>query len=562
MKLNNLKWALIIFTVSINQLNAKTDPIQVNGNLVDKINQNKSLMPQEWENLGEGTIYIDPTNNQRGGFLNQVYIPLYDGDYVTSATNAENFGYRLLEFTDNTDQQTYYILERDPQNQLNNFWGTYVYNPNPKKSQLIIQSPHPDHDTYTDRLGAYVFREVGARLFFMSGAHRANSSVPSGCSGTSNVANDTISGNAPPPHFLTDAGSFRVADVAHNANTMFHALTEWTFDQHPTAFYFIQLHGFGRDIDPHVVLSNGRDEGFPAPANDHLMKLRTEIGNYWDALSQSGITLDIEVAHDDGDNNFGDLLAMVNTQGRYINGSNNPCTSAPNQNTGHFLHLELGKKDDDYFLRDVSNFEILAKAIESTFTFPPPDWGIPNFKVGFDGNNEMVELGWKTNNENGNRYFEIQRAINDTTAFRPVGIVVSHGDAKGVQTYQWSDRGLNYDGRTKVYYRLKFESMTGYQGYSKIAKVKKRKPKRLKFLYNNRGTGKNVKVNIPKDIPGRSTVQLSIINPKTGFSLKRELQAEAVRGFLRRRLPTYPAGVYAIKLKYRDIELTDKYLRL
>lgn len=353
-----MKWKLLILGLVMlsfkSPLMGNSNIVIQNGDLVDRVDSVLTAMPAQWRNLGEGTTYSDPTNNEVTSFL-IVFSHLYNLSFEAAATAALTLEYRLVAFTDNTDNLTYYILERGPAATANNFWGTYVFNPSPDRGQLIIQSTHPRFDTFTGKQGIYAFQEIGAGFYWASGTHRCNSPTASSCSGSSSVCSNTISGVPAPAEFSNVGNVFREGDVAHNEASMYQKVTEWLHDQNPGYYFFIQLHGFSQNLDPHVILSNGRDENFAPPQDDKLATLRTQLELQWDLLANHMETLDIEVAHDDPDSSFNSLLGTTNTQGRYINGSNSPCSQSAPQNTGNFIHIEMGKKNNDFYLRDEDN---------------------------------------------------------------------------------------------------------------------------------------------------------------------------------------------------------------
>ncbi len=358
---------LLLTVGSIDYEIYESDITEESGDFVARMDANIGLMPKQWNNLGEGTIYTDPSSTEINGMVSDVLTPLKNSSFETAATNAKTYGYRLVKFIDSTVSLTYYILERDPSSTMNNYWGTYVFNPEPLIDDLVIQSPHPSFDAFTGKQGAFIFRQTRASFFFMSGAHRCNSEVTSGCDGTSNVCNNSVSGVAPPAGFLTDSGKFRKADMAHNDNTVFQKFTENLFDANPD-YYFVQLHGYGRrSTDPHAILSNGRDEYTTPPTVDHLSTLRTHLVYWWGQLSGTSETFEVEVGHDDPDHNFSRLLGSTNTQGRYLNGSSDPCGTSATQNTGHFLHVEQGSSPGEYYIREEEHFSILGEALKSTF---------------------------------------------------------------------------------------------------------------------------------------------------------------------------------------------------
>ncbi len=552
-------WSILILPSSLS-IKKTSDIVQESGDLVTRTQTSIDLMPEEWQNLEEGTTYTDPTSQQVTDFISDVFTPLYNSSFETAATNALNFGYRLVQFQDNTVAKTYYILERDPASVANNYWGTYTFNPVPVKGQLIIQSPHPSFDTFTGKQGAYVFRQIGAAFFFMSGAHRCNSPIISGCDGTSNVCNNNISGVAPPADFLNDPGEFRKADVAHNGASMFQALTEWVYDDNPSHYYFVQLHGFGQNLTPHAILSNGRDEYTTPPMTDHLATLRTQLGIWWDQLSGSQESLIIEVAHDDPDHNFNSLLATTNTQGRHINGSNNPCETAANQNNGHFIHMEMAKKNGDYYLREEANFQIVGKALESTFLDAPLPVTLISFTVDFINSKPLLK--WKTATETNNSHFEIERAGSSLLDFETVGYVSGHNNSESIKSYHWVDQTKNLPIRN-LYYRLKQVDFGGTHSYSEVLLLKRllSTPGAQKMLLNNYGSGKSTNMNLPFNVPKDKQVSLTITNPNSGRILEKKVFEHEIDNFLQTTLSNSKPGIYLITVQFDGMLARDKFLR-
>lgn len=540
---------------------AMTNPIVDDGNLVTRIQTNVDDMPKHYRNLGEGTTYIDPTNQEVLDFINTVFSHLYNKVYVTAATNAQAMDYQLVEFTDNTDNNVYYILERDPASMMNNFWGTYVFNPNPDRGQLVIQVPHPTFDFRTGKQGPYIFRQVGAGFLFVSGTHRCSSPNPSGCAGTSSVCNQTISGLQAPQEFTVQGNVFREGDVAHNEASMFQHLTEWIHDDNPSHYTFIQLHGFGQNLAPHVILSGGRDENTPAPQNDLLTVLRTQISNEWDNSSGSGISLIIEVAHDDDDDNFNSLLGTTNTQGRFLNNSNNPCGQSAPDNTGKFVHIEQASKSGDYFLREEDNFFILGQAIINTYLQAP----LPVDLIRFDAqlNNEMVTLSWETGWELGNNYFQVQRSKSGTADFEPLGFVMGQGDSEKNVFYQYQDHINPQYQQRNLYYRLKQVDFNGNFEFSEVTRVFiPRFNDQPRLLHGNRGSGEGLNVNLPAEFIDNAQITFHFVDIRNGTDYKTLLKPGDIRSALQQKLSESPPGVYQVILEYGDVKVSDKYLRL
>ncbi|MCE7995462.1 MAG: hypothetical protein HEP71_26020 [Roseivirga sp.] len=561
-----MKWTqslciAMLVTMHCISTNAMTNPIVEDGDLATRIQTHVDDMPQHFRNLGEGTTYSDPTNQEVIDFLANIFSPLYNKQYVTAATNAQTMDYQLVEFTDNTDNNMYYILERDPASMANNYWGTYVFNPSPDRGQLIIQAPHPRFDFRTGKQSAYVFRQVGAGFLFVSGTHRCSSPTPSGCAGTSSVCSNTISGLAAPQEFSDEGSVFREGDVAHNEASMFQHLTEWIYDDNPTYYTFIQLHGFGQNLDPHVILSNGKDEDTPAPQNDLLSLLRTQISNEWDNSSGSGISLIIEVAHDDPDDNFNSLLGTTNTQGRFLNNSVNSCGQSAPDNTGQFVHIEQASKNGDYFLREEAHFHILGQAIINTYIQAPLPVDLISFNANINKN--IVELNWQTGWEEGNSHFQVLRSLYGSDQFESLGFVMGRGDSDISINYQYSDTLPPGFQNQNLYYRLKQVDFNGSFEFSEVIRVfVPPSDHKQRLLYGNRGSGEDLNVNLPTTFTSNTHIVFHFVDIRQGTDYKILLKPCEIKTVLQQKLSESPPGVYRVILEQGNIKVSDKYLRL
>ena len=265
-------------------------------------------------------------------------------DYSMVANLATPLGYDFVEFTDLVDNQLYYCLWR--KSTSTNYWGTYVFNTNPCHSNLIIQSTHPRKDLNTGKQAVHIFTNIGANAVMIAGAKRCNSTDFSICDG---VTSACLAGPATEP--------FRVSDMAHVVGTIYQKTTEFLFDNYPET-YFAQLHGFSWDAgEPYVILSNG-NQSIPS-GFDYLNKLREELQIIDPSLSY------ITVGH--LDLNWTSLLGTTNTQGRYINGSIDPCETPASANSGRFLHIE---QERTKLRDDINGWDKMAVALDRTFQ----DW--------------------------------------------------------------------------------------------------------------------------------------------------------------------------------------------
>ncbi len=288
---------------------------------------------------GRGTDEYTPPDEDDLALWEHLADSLLSGNYVATARLAGEVGYELVRFTD--ANSPFYILQKKESS--SRYWGTYVLNPSPGACRrIVVQAPHPRYDLNTGQEGVYVFHRTGAFFLFLAGTHRCNSTYLSPCSGTTTVC----SGSTEPYH---------LSDMAHNTGTVFQLLTR-KLAVHDTSLLFLQLHGFAmRDDDPYVIMSNGtRLTPHPDPL-DTLKK----------ALKAVDPVLDFRVAHQDTD--WDRLVAFNNVQGRYLNGSDDPCREDAAGVSGRFLHIEQEKSR---LREDSTRWEKMAQALLRAFTSP------------------------------------------------------------------------------------------------------------------------------------------------------------------------------------------------
>lgn len=258
-----------------------------------------------------GDDYVPPTNSQLVNW-ETCLLHLIQRNYVDAELMANQLDYDLIRFTDNSNNQPYYILQS--QSTGSNLWGTYVFNPRACQSNLVIQAPHPRNDTNTGDQGIFILKDIGAIFYMVAGTHRCNSDTYSVCSGTTSTCDN-------------GSESFRESDMAHIDHSIFHKTTEILLDKLADPF-FIQLHGFSKGADdPYLILSNSTTA---IPEVDYLSQLG-------DALVAIDPTLTFKVAHITPSIR---LKGTTNTQGRLINGSADPCSTSSPMNSGRFLHIE------------------------------------------------------------------------------------------------------------------------------------------------------------------------------------------------------------------------------
>ncbi|WP_247043227.1 fibronectin type III domain-containing protein [Allomuricauda sp. F6463D] len=272
------------------------------GNLLDMvpgISANKYKVPTETD-LKQWDLIIDA---------------ILDEDITEAVHQAVYLNYQIVEFTDTyaTPNQVYFVLKE--YDVRLNYWGTYVFSKTPKRKDLVLGAPHVLHDQKTGYQAAFAFRRNVAKALFLSGAHRCDRDESSSCDGTTRSCS-------------TNYAPYRISDVPHNVNSMFQKTTENLYNSLPNSV-FVQLHGFGKEpTDPYVIMSNGTNK---TPVKDYVVMIK-------DALLEEDNTLTFKIPHIN--TNWTRYAAMDNTQGRYINGSSDPCSVPATYTTGRFVHIE------------------------------------------------------------------------------------------------------------------------------------------------------------------------------------------------------------------------------
>jgi len=321
---------LITLILSMLSLNISAQILQISGNLFNQVSTIISNAPGN-----TGNNYIEPNVSELSTWSTTIN-NLVTGNYTTAANTANTLAYDLIQFSDTSfnPNRTYYILQSNG----SNLWGTYIYYPNFCRP-LVIQSPHPKADLNTGKEAAHVFRSTEAQFFCLSGTHRCNHSRFSICDGVTSACSSSST-------------NFRISDLAHNTNSIFQKTTEVLFNTFNNT-HFIQLHGFTKQsTDPYVILSNGTQV---TPTPDYLSIFSTELFN-------QDSTLTFKIAHTDL--TWTRLRGFTNTQGRLINGSQNPCNNGAINSFGRFFHVEQEKTK----LRDdITGWDKVANALNATF---------------------------------------------------------------------------------------------------------------------------------------------------------------------------------------------------
>jgi hypothetical protein len=180
---------------------------------------------------------------------------------------------------------------------------------------LIVGVPHANFEALTLQEGVDMFDELDARALIVTGTHRCANADPAGCDGNSSVCTG-------------ESAPYRESDMAHAAGSIFQVAHEVFVDTFPEDIV-MSLHGmsgFGISISS-GVLGQVEDDSFH---------------------SQFATLLLFSFADEDitscnpypGGSTQQRLCGTTNIQGRYVNGSEEPCNTSADEISGRFIHLE------------------------------------------------------------------------------------------------------------------------------------------------------------------------------------------------------------------------------
>ena len=258
-------------------------------------------------------------------------------EYADAHTKAMTKDYRVVLFTDTAspDSTIHIVLERTPES-TSRHWGTFVFNTEPLRPHLVIQSPHARYDSNTGYQSMRVYIHSEARALFITGAHRCNGISASPCDGTFSVCTGT-------------SEAYRYSDQCHVVKSTFQITNQAMLDDDPDLLA-IQPHGFAQQSgDPALIISNGTR--YTPSGTDYAVAIR-------DAIQAIDPSLTAKVPHIDLD--WTRLMGSWNTQGRLMNGSSDPCEDSASSATGQFVHIEQKRIG----LRDTpQNWMKLAQAV-------------------------------------------------------------------------------------------------------------------------------------------------------------------------------------------------------
>lgn len=268
----------------------------VTGSFRERINALQDGMPRKKSNGFEV-----PTKTDLARWRGLVDSLLNGEVSLAKSLVEEHFpSYALLCFTDTATDHAYLLLQELPSTLKG--WGAVVLNLAPDRD-LAIEVPHPVYDVNTHMEGADLFQKTGARVLIMAGTDRRANSAPSPCN-----------------------GSKQQSDMAHVIESPFQ-VTHEAFTDRFLSVTTLSLHGYGdhrKSSCETVFFSGGVKREIPQ-----------SVRNLREALQERGV----EVGIPDGTSSC-TLVGSKNVQGRYTNGSSQPCKEAATSATGRFIHIE------------------------------------------------------------------------------------------------------------------------------------------------------------------------------------------------------------------------------
>ena len=204
--------------------------------------------------------YVLPSASQLGSWR-VVFASLLAGAWTDAHIQAKTLSstYNVVRFIDVSSQRTYYVLMEglpgqipapvarpssvsivDPADPSRRGWGTYVFNPIPRRA-LSLSAPHPHDDLDTAEQAADAYVGLQARTLLIAGTDRDQNTARAACEQSSRP--------------------YLEADVSHTSETVFQVAFEEIYSSDLFTWH-IQFHGNAICAED-VFLSNGVEAAPP-----------------------------------------------------------------------------------------------------------------------------------------------------------------------------------------------------------------------------------------------------------------------------------------------------------
>ncbi len=318
--------------------------------------------------------YIPPSADEIDAF--RIVVDEIIAGQLESATSiAETLNYRTILFDDTDNDGVHIVLIEFPPDTNRTWRGIYVFNKSPSSRvrKLVFESPHPLSDLNTKAETIDLYIETSAAALIMAGAHKRNLSSLSPCDGT-----------------------YRISDMAHVSQSFFQAAHEQIYFGYPDTVT-ISVHGMSPKSPPHdVSVSNGTEEDITGQS------LSKDIVDEMNRLIAVNINDQrIALSHQKAGTNAA-LPGTTNTQGRFTNGSADPCSVSVSSaiQPERFIHME-----QTVAVRETQNhYAFVIQTFKNLFDFLEPLQYVINVKTvgkgsvaldpegGIYASGEMVQL--------------------------------------------------------------------------------------------------------------------------------------------------------------------------
>lgn len=263
----------------------------------------------------ESHAYSRPDENQRASAREALRL-LLAGQREAARQRLATIGFELFRL--DAGNRHYLVIQETPRPRMKG-WTFLAINPAGRRP-LLLEAPHPRHDRLTGNQAVDYMVELDARALLLSTTYRCASARASRCSGRTSAC-----------RARTRRGRYRASDAAHIASSFFEAFHE-TLMSEDRKLVAVQLHGFARRPSRrvHVMVSDGtRLPGSRRSFANRLARLLRRMSGRRRAVRSCNER-----------NNRGWLCGIQNVQGRFVNGSRDPCRRRARRSTNRFLHIE------------------------------------------------------------------------------------------------------------------------------------------------------------------------------------------------------------------------------
>jgi len=255
---------------------------------------------------------------------------ILEGELQAASNLAALIDYDVIHYEDTVSTSTWYTAVQETSGGAGGWRGFFWFDPSPGR-QVVMESPHPLFDG--TRLEAIdVAIDTDSIAFMQSGTHRQNSPLDTPCDGT-------FGGNP-----------YRISDMAHTTQSYFQMAHKMIHNYHEESL-LVSVHGMADSSDPSdVVISNGTGDEIVGTS------LSKDIADYMNVLLNADPRY--AVSHQEPGESPA-LSGSTNTQGRYTNGSADPCEISANAlSPERFIHME---QDPDVRNTPSSNWDFITQ---------------------------------------------------------------------------------------------------------------------------------------------------------------------------------------------------------